>query len=71
MIIGDVASGKSSLLRALIGDLLYADHALVDKYDSGKILEQEELSKIQKDLINSMNELQKAPIEVNGRLAYV
>lgn len=46
MIIGDVASGKSSLLRALIGDLLYADQGLVDKYETGQVIVDEELKTI-------------------------
>lgn len=71
MIIGDVASGKSSLLQALIGDLLYADQGQVDKYESGQVIEEEELKTIQSDLIKNMKELQKAPIEINGSIAYV
>lgn len=36
-IIGDVGSGKSSLLSAIIGDMLYLDRRFVTKYENRTI----------------------------------
>ena len=76
VIIGDVGCGKSSLLQALIGEMLYVDDALVQKYGGEQGLEkvissQEQIENFQKDLVNATKMLKKAPIEMNGQLAYV
>ncbi len=33
-VIGDVGSGKSSLLSAMIGDMLYLDQGFINKYQN-------------------------------------
>ena len=33
-VIGDVGSGKSSLLSAMIGDMLYLDQGFIKKYQN-------------------------------------
>ena len=40
-IIGDVGSGKSSLLNSMIGDLQYLDPAFISEYKDQKISEQD------------------------------
>lgn len=39
-VIGDVGSGKSSLLSALIGDLLYLDEGFVERYSDFPLTEE-------------------------------
>jgi len=36
-VIGDVGSGKSSLLSAIIGDMLYLDQDFINKHKNKKI----------------------------------
>jgi ABC-type transport system involved in cytochrome bd biosynthesis fused ATPase/permease subunit len=55
-VIGDVGSGKSSLLQTLIGDLLYVSPSQILKYggSSGlekEIVDSEQIESFQKDLI--------------------
>jgi ABC-type cobalamin/Fe3+-siderophores transport system ATPase subunit len=44
-IIGDVGSGKSSLLSALIGDLLHLPHSFMDQNEDRVVLKDEEFKK--------------------------
>lgn len=75
-IIGKVGSGKSSLLSALIGDLLpVPDHILKSYMGSEgfeKELSQKEVESFQSDLINHCQKLEKddAPVRINGSIAY-
>lgn len=67
-IIGDVGSGKSSLLSALIGDLLVVGKELIEKYGMGRGLtkpmgDADELKKFQEDMIKNSREMAgKQPI---------
>ena len=76
-IIGDVGSGKSSLLSALLGDLLYMSESQIKKYGGEiglqkEIANNEEIEDFQKDLISGTKEMYSAPpITVNGSIAYV
>ena len=49
-IIGDVGSGKSSLLSAIIGDMLYVDHKFLEKHSDRK-LEDVVATKTMKELV--------------------
>ena len=75
-IIGDVGSGKSSLLSAIIGDLLYVSPSLVKKYGENdgftKIIDDDKSEKFQEDLIEGIEEMTgEPPIHVDGNLSYV
>ena len=76
-VIGDVGSGKSSLLSAIIGDLLYVSPGQISKYGGKYGFEKEinnddEVQHFQKDLIENTRKMKaNPPIEINGKLAYV
>lgn len=74
-IIGKVGSGKSSLLNAMIGDLLPVPAKIIESYQGSegweKELNQEESESFQSDLIHYQNQDGKEnAIEVNGTVAY-
>ena len=49
-IVGDVGSGKSSLLSALIGDLLLLEDDQIFKYQGDKVLDKEERTRLREYL---------------------
>ena len=54
-VIGDVGSGKSSLLNTIIGDMLYVSKDCMDKYDNGtQFNTQDELDNFQKDIVEGL-----------------
>lgn len=74
-IIGKVGSGKSSLLNAMIGDLLPVPKKVIESYKGAegmeKELNQEEAEAFQSDLIHYQKQADKEnAIEVNGTVAY-
>lgn len=74
-IIGKVGSGKSSILSALIGDLLPVPEHIVKSYmTSGgfsKELSKEEAEAFQSDIIHHCNKDGTKPaIEINGEITY-
>ena len=69
-IIGDVGSGKSSLLNAIIGDLQYLDPEFMEDYKDNKIGEEEVIAKI-KEEINKKITATESPIVINDSVAYV
>ncbi len=68
-IIGDVGSGKSSLLSSLIGDLLYLDPAFIEKYKDSP-LNEEIIVDIKKESRKLLGPLE-APIILSEKVAYV
>jgi ABC-type polysaccharide/polyol phosphate transport system ATPase subunit len=74
-IIGKVGSGKSSLLSALIGDLLPVPKQMVESYKGKdgweKELSQEEAEAFQSDLVHNQHKQdEEVAVEVNGSIAY-
>ena len=73
-IVGKVGSGKSSLLSAMIGDLLPISKQQIDSYCGAegmeKTLSQLETEAIQADMIHNTFNKASPPIEVAGTLAY-
>lgn len=77
-VIGDVGSGKSSLLNALIGDLLFVSPELILKHGGvdgmkKEFKEESEKQSFQNDLVdeNCGNLGIPAPIRLDGDIAYV
>ena len=77
-VIGDVGSGKSSLLNTLIGDLLYVSPELISKHGGAEGMDKEfkeeaEKESFQSDLVheNSGHLTIPPPIRLNGDIAYV
>lgn len=61
---GDVGSGKSSVLHAMIGDMIYVPDDLYNDFEEEKMSEAKE-----KDLMNLLkarNNLLTAPIKLSG-----
>lgn len=70
-IIGDVGSGKSSLLNAVIGDMIYLSQSEIDDFGGlDKLSKKEDFDALRKRVL--ANEYQfKSPIQVDGTLALV
>ncbi len=69
-IIGDVGSGKSSLLNAIICDLQYLDPEFMEDYKDHKIGEEEVIAKI-KEETNKKIAASESPIVISDSVAYV
>lgn len=74
-IVGKIASGKSSLLSAIIGDLLPISERLVNSYggEEGlqKFLNDQEADGLQSDLVDEQNHRDSKPsVAIRGSLAY-
>ena len=74
-IIGKVGSGKSSLLNAMIGDLLPVPEKIIKSYQKNegweRELNQEDAEAFQSDLVHYQQQTGKdKAIEVNGTVAY-
>jgi len=68
-IIGDVGSGKSSLLSSIIGDLLYADHDFLYKHN--RELFDEDLAKMVTEHSKVRLNKEQAPIKLSEKIALV
>ena len=68
-IIGDVGSGKSSLLSALIGDLLYMDPAILDEHEDTVLLQDAHLRSL--IIENSKELLSTSPIVISASTSFV
>jgi ABC-type lipoprotein export system ATPase subunit len=63
-IIGDVGSGKSSLLNAIIGDLQYIDTSFLQRYGDKKISENEVAESLREHTIKKVHP-SNAPIIIS------
>ena len=71
-IIGDVGSGKSSLLNSIIGDLIYVPQDEVDKFGGlEKEASKEEFDSLKERLLGSEFKVEERPIEISGSLSFV
>jgi ABC-type cobalamin/Fe3+-siderophores transport system ATPase subunit len=73
-VIGDVGSGKSSLLSAIIGDMLYLDTEFLNKYGERKLSDIAGVLKMEekvKERAHKEIKPEKAPIKIDGELSYV
>lgn len=81
-VIGDVGSGKSSLLSALNGDMLYASKRLIKKYAGteglvfsglqSQLLSTNDLGKLQERLVSeSIQASAVPPVSLNGSISLV
>ena len=71
-IIGDVGSGKSSLLNAIIGDLIYVPRWKIYQFGGfDKEANDEEFEQLQADLLHPELEIKDKPIHVSGTISYV
>jgi ABC-type bacteriocin/lantibiotic exporter with double-glycine peptidase domain len=69
-VIGDVGSGKSSLLSALLGDLQYLDSRFVEKEQDQDVGSEEVQKKVKKEAQQKATRGQE-PILVNQSISYV
>ena len=71
-IIGDVGSGKSSLLQCIIGDLIYLPQSEIDEFGGldGEGT-QEEFDTLKGRLCGDNLQLDDKPIKIKGSVAYV
>jgi ABC-type bacteriocin/lantibiotic exporter with double-glycine peptidase domain len=71
-IIGDVGSGKSSLLQAIIGDLIYIPQNEIDAFGGlDHVAPQEDFDALKDRLVGGDFECAKKPIKVRGTVSYV
>ena len=71
-IIGDVGSGKSSLLSSIIGDLIYVPQHEVDKFGGlEKEASKEEFDELKVRLLGDEFEVLDKPIKIAGTMSYV
>lgn len=68
-IIGDVGSGKSSLLSAMIGDLLHLDSRILESNKEAILMDDEHLKKLV--LESSKDFLSQPPITMSENVSYV
>jgi ABC-type cobalamin/Fe3+-siderophores transport system ATPase subunit len=68
-IIGDVGSGKSSLLSAMIGDLLHLDSRVLQNNKENILMDDEHLKKLV--LESSKDCLSQPPITMSNTVSYV
>lgn len=71
-IIGDVGSGKTSLLQSIIGDMLYIPESEIQKlggidYEAT----QEEFDVLKNRLVNEEFDQRDPPIKIRGSISYV
>ena len=64
-IIGEVGSGKSSLLNAILGDMIYIDNDIIEEYKS-QAMDMETIHKINKESMKF-----KSQVKLNGSVSYV
>lgn len=69
--IGDVGSGKSSLLSAIIGDMIYLPRKEIDVFGGETIMKKkDDFDILRKRLLAPEFEFQ-SPVKVDGSLSYV
>lgn len=71
-IIGDIGSGKSSLLQAIVGDLIYVPQPEIDNFGGlDREATQEEFNDLKKRLLSDQFEVKRKPVKVKGTVSYV
>ena len=71
-IIGDVGSGKSSLLNAIIGDLIYVPQNSISEFGGLEhAAPTEEFDKLKQKLLAEDFHVEEAPVKINGSLSFV
>ena len=71
-IIGDVGSGKSSLLQAIIGDLIYIPQSEIDEFgDLEYEATTEEIETLKKRVLAPDYKVENKPIKIKGSVSYV
>ncbi len=69
--IGDVGSGKSSLLSAIIGDMIYLPRKEIDVFGGESVMKKKaDFDVLKKRLLSPEFEF-TSPIKVDGSLSYV
>ncbi len=70
-VIGDVGSGKTSLLSAIIGEMIFLPENEIENFGGvEKIAQKEELDTLRKRLL-AKDVVFNAPVKVDGKLSYV
>lgn len=70
-VIGDVGSGKSSLLSAIIGDMIYLPTKEIDVFGGETVLKTKADFETLKNRLLSPNFEFEPPVFVDGSLSYV
>ena len=71
-VIGDVGSGKSSLLSALIGDMIYVPDEEIEAFGGlDKEAKPKAFSKLKKRVLGPNFTVDEKPIKINGTISYV
>ena len=73
-IIGDVGAGKTSLLKSIVGDLVYISNDEIESQGGEQaLLEEKKIDEWKKKLLNSeyMADSTERPITICGKLSFV
>lgn len=71
-IIGDVGSGKSSLLQAIIGDLIYMPQEAIDEFGGiNHEATSEEFDVLKRKLLGPDFKVHEKPIKIKGSVSFV
>ena len=71
-IIGDVGSGKSSLLQAIVGDMIFIPQNEIDELGGLEYAAtQDELDRLKKRLLAPDFQVEDKPIKIKGSVSYV
>ena len=71
-VIGDVGSGKSSLLNAVSGDLIFVPEAEIAAFGGfDKVADQQAFKDLQTKVLSKDLRIEQKPVRINGKVSYV
>ena len=71
-VIGDVGSGKSSLLHAIIGDMIHVPESDIEQFGGLDMeVDQDTFKELSKKVLEPSFTVETRPIKINGGISYV
>jgi ABC-type lipoprotein export system ATPase subunit len=70
-VIGDVGSGKTSLLNAIVGEMIHVPGTEIEKLGGPQAtVSHEKLNELKHRILSPEYRISEPPVRVNGRLSY-